>query len=73
MSVHVHVDHKPELEIFRDLLTGRCRERILLIQAPTGMGKTDLLGEYCKVADELGVSYAAVDLRLVLSQSKIDG
>jgi len=36
-------DRKPETEFFRDMLVGRTDARILLVQAASGWGKSDLL------------------------------
>lgn len=36
-------DRKPELEFFRDMLTGKTDAHILLVQAASGWGKSDLL------------------------------
>lgn len=40
------VDGEEELEIFNTMLSGKTEERILLIEAQSGMGKTILLGEF---------------------------
>lgn len=64
MSRRVHIDRKPELDRFDDMLHGRQEERILLIEAPSGRGKTWLLLEYQKRAAHAGVPSALIDLRV---------
>ncbi len=46
MSRRVHIDREPEINRFLDMVHGRQEERILLIEAPSGRGKTWLLLEY---------------------------
>ncbi len=60
----IHIDRKAELDLFRDILEGRRSERILLVEAPPGRGKTLLLLEYQKMTDQAGVPCAALDLRV---------
>jgi hypothetical protein len=64
MSQHFHVDRQPEIDRFLDMLHGRREERILLIEAPSGRGKTWLLLEYQKRAAQAGAACALVDLRV---------
>ena len=64
MSHHVHIDRRPELDRFDAMLHGRQEERILLIEAPSGRGKTWLLLECQKRAGQAGVPCALVDLRV---------
>ncbi|MGB9724389.1 MAG: hypothetical protein ACP5OO_10090 [Chloroflexia bacterium] len=59
----IHIDRKPELDLFQNILEGRRTERILLVEAPPGRGKTLLLMEYQKMAVQAGVPCAALDLR----------
>jgi len=46
MAREIPVDREEELEIFKTMLSGKNEERILLIEAQSGMGKTILLGEF---------------------------
>jgi hypothetical protein len=46
MAREIPVDREEELEIFKTMLSGKTEERILLIEAQSGMGKTILLGEF---------------------------
>jgi hypothetical protein len=64
MSRCVHIDRQDELQLFQDVLDGRRDERILLVEAQSGLGKTQLLLEYRRLAGELGAPCAALDLRL---------
>ena len=59
-----HVDREPELNRFEDMLHGRQDERILLIEAPSGRGKTWLLLECQKRAGLSGAACALIDLRV---------
>jgi hypothetical protein len=60
----IHIDRKAELDLFRDILEGRRAERILLVEAPPGRGKTLLLLEYQEITARAGMPCAALDLRL---------
>ncbi len=64
MSHHIHIDRQPELDRFEAMLHGRQEERILLIEAPSGRGKTWLLLEYQKRAGQAGLPCALIDLRV---------
>jgi hypothetical protein len=64
MSSRVHVDRQPEINRFLEMLHGRQEERILLIEAPSGRGKTWLLLEYQKRTAEAHVPCALIDLRV---------
>ena len=63
-SRRVHVDREDEIRRFLNMLEGRQEERILLVAAPSGRGKTWLLLEYQKQAVRAGVPCALIDLRL---------
>lgn len=65
MSRHVHVDRQPELRLFQDILEGRRDECILLIEAPSGLGKTLLMLEYQRLAEKAEIPCAMLDLRHV--------
>jgi hypothetical protein len=65
MSPHVHVDREEELRLFQDMLEGRREERILLVEAASGLGKTLLMLEYQRLAEQAGVACAMLDLRHV--------
>lgn len=56
-------DRKEEFEVFERMITGRSRERILLLQGASGSGKTTLATELCKYARELRVLCANADLK----------
>lgn len=58
----IHIDRKAELDLFRDILEGRRSERILLVEAPPGRGKSLLLLEYQKMTAGAGVPYATLEL-----------
>ena len=61
----LHVDRRDELQLFDDMLAGRREERILLVQAPSGLGKSLLMLEYGRMARRAGVPRAICDLRCV--------
>jgi len=65
MSPHVHIDREEELRLFQHILQGHREERILLVEAPSGLGKTRLMLEYQRLAREAGVPCAMLDLRHV--------
>jgi hypothetical protein len=65
MSPHVHVDREKELRLFQHILEGRREERILLVEAPTGLGKTLLMLEYQRLAHQADIPCAMLDLRHV--------
>lgn len=63
MTSRVHVDRQSELSLFDDLLHDRRDERILLVESPAGLGKTELVLEYHRLACQAGVLCALLDLR----------
>lgn len=63
MSPHIHIDRQAEKDLFRNFLTGCDDACILLIEAPSGLGKTLLMLEYQRIARDVGVRYAVLDLR----------
>ncbi len=65
MSYNVHIDRDKELLLFQHILRGQRKENILLIEAPSGLGKTLLLLEYQRLASEANVPFAMLDLRYV--------
>lgn len=46
MTREIPVDREDEIRDFTEMLSGKTEERILLIEAQSGMGKTILLGEF---------------------------
>jgi hypothetical protein len=65
MSYNVHVDRQEELLLFQHILQGQREENILLIEAPSGLGKTLLLLEYQRLAREANLPFAMLDLKYV--------
>ena len=64
MSQRVHIDRQPEIARFLAMVHSHQEERILLIEAPSGRGKTWLLLEYQKRAGQASVPCALIDLRV---------
>lgn len=48
----VHVDRERELGVFRTMIGGDGPEHIFVITAPSGMGKTRLMNEFCKTTQD---------------------
>lgn len=55
------INRERELELFRKIMSGEIPERIITIQADTGMGKTSLLRYFLHMANEAGIASALVD------------
>ena len=60
----VHVDHGDQKELFRRLIRGELDESILLIGAASGMGKTELMAQFCRIATAADVPWALHDLKV---------
>jgi len=54
MSRAAPVDREKEIALFREMIAGKIGERILLIQAGSGMGKTILLEKFIEHSAEAG-------------------
>jgi hypothetical protein len=59
----IHVDREKELSHFRDILAGRTDERIMIIQAESGLGKTGLINQFWAMSK--GLQRAKVDFIIV--------
>ena len=55
----IHVDREKELSHFREILAGRTDERIMVIQAESGLGKTGLINQFWEMSK--GLKRAKVD------------
>jgi hypothetical protein len=62
MAREIQVDREEELDIFNNMLSGKTEERILLIEAKSGMGKTILLGEYGRNKPKT-IGFAKIDFK----------
>jgi hypothetical protein len=51
-----------ELHLFEQMLRGQVRERILLVEAPSGYGKTGLMGRFEKLCSQ-GIHPVLIDLK----------
>lgn len=62
MTRQTPIDREEELQIFKEMMSGKTEERIFLIEAQSGMGKTVLLGEfgYCKPKK---IAFAKIDFK----------
>lgn len=61
-SGQFHVDRTDELALLASILTPQARQRILLLQAPPGFGKSLLLDQYEDRLLEEKIRYARIDL-----------
>jgi hypothetical protein len=64
-------DRKTEFELFQEMITGRTRERILLVQGPSGSGKSTLMRELAVFGDPLGLLVGVADFKGGLPLSEI--
>lgn len=62
-----------EWQVIKDLFTGKARERILLVQGDTGLGKSVLIRQAAAYAKTLGISVSKVDLKSTYDISAILG
>ena len=60
------LDREQELRLFRDMLNIDSRQRVLWIEAESGMGKTALLYMFREICHNLGISHIFVGLRDLL-------
>ncbi|MEI7866543.1 MAG: SEFIR domain-containing protein [Candidatus Methylumidiphilus sp.] len=56
-------DRKEPFELFQDIITARRRERIFLVDGPSSSGKTVLLTELFKYANNLGLRAVQLELK----------
>jgi hypothetical protein len=61
--VRILADRRAEFEIFEKMITGRSRERILLLSGESGSGKTLLTEKLIQYAKSLGVPVASADCK----------
>ena len=52
-----------ELHLFKQMLRGQVRERILLIEAPSGYGKTGLMGRFDEILCSQEIHRVLIDLK----------
>ena len=62
MAREIPVDREEEIELFNTMLSGKTEERILLIEAQSGMGKTILLGEFSHCKPKR-IDFAKIDFK----------
>lgn len=62
MNYNVHIDRQEEKYLFRKFLRENNEKCILLIEAPSGLGKTQLMFEFQRIAQAEGVRHAMLDV-----------
>lgn len=49
----IHVDRARQIRLFRKMIEGNLQQHIFLVCAESGMGKSSLLRQFCKICDKL--------------------
>ncbi len=62
-DTRILADRRGEFEIFERMITGQCRERILLLKGASDCGKTVLADELMEYARRLGLPVAKADCK----------
>ncbi len=62
MTRQTPIDREEELQVFKEMLSGKTEEHIFLIEAQSGMGKTVLLGEF-GVCKPKKIAFAKIDFK----------